>query len=91
MVWILAISAETTRRAAWYSSSGVTSLVADHAIRARPGCADPESSSGVRLRLRAERVHEHVVLAREHVVVEAHADRPVVRERDRFLAGPRRD
>ncbi len=48
--------------------------VADHRL-GRAGSRRPESASGVVAALAAEVVDEEVVLAREHVVIEAHPDR----------------
>ena len=62
-------------------------LVPDHLVG--PGGV---TQSGVRIRrlrrLLPEFLHEDVVFPRKDVVVKAHADRPVVRKRGRFLARP---
>ena len=67
MVWILAISAATTRRATSKSSSAVTSLL----LISLSGCTgrrNPESASGLFSHFKAKGVDEKIVLAREYVV-----------------------
>ena len=61
--------------------------IADHRVGSA-GVAQPGVRVGRARGLPAERVDECVVLAREQVVEEAQADRPVVGERRRLLAGP---
>ena len=91
MVWILAISAATTRRATSKSSSARDVAVADDLRRVAPDCAGRNRRPACCAACAAELVDEQVVLAREDVVKEAQPDRPVVGEGGRLLAGPLRD